>query len=87
MPKQVSPRTAKRSNGSAARQRLNKPALGSNPGEGSLAITISQEALASRAYELFLARGGQHGDALADWLQAERELLQSQATGGTPAVR
>jgi len=27
-----------------------------------------------RAYELFLARGGAHGDDLADWLNAEREL-------------
>ena len=35
------------------------------------------EAIALRAYELFLARGGQHGSDLEDWLQAERELLNA----------
>jgi hypothetical protein len=32
------------------------------------------EAIAQRAYELFLARGAQHGHDIDDWLQAEREL-------------
>lgn len=32
------------------------------------------ENVSRRAYELFLARGGQHGHDLEDWLQAEREL-------------
>jgi len=27
-----------------------------------------------RAYEVFLARGAAHGDDLADWFKAEREL-------------
>ena len=35
------------------------------------------EAIALRAYELFLARGGQHGRDLDDWLRAERELLDA----------
>ena len=35
------------------------------------------EAIANRAYELFLARGGEHGHALDDWLQAEQELLDT----------
>jgi hypothetical protein len=34
------------------------------------------EAIARRAFELFLARGGQHGRDLDDWLQAERELAR-----------
>jgi hypothetical protein len=33
------------------------------------------EAVAGRAYEIFLERGGQHGNDLDDWLQAEREML------------
>jgi hypothetical protein len=33
------------------------------------------EMIRVRAYELFLARGATHGDDLADWLNAERELL------------
>jgi hypothetical protein len=35
------------------------------------------EAIAKRAYELFLARGGENGHDLDDWLQAERELLDA----------
>jgi hypothetical protein len=41
------------------------------------------EAIAWRAFELFLARGGQDGHDLDDWLQAEREFknaAQSRAT-------
>lgn len=32
--------------------------------------------IARRAYELFEARGRQHGEDLGDWLQAESELLE-----------
>lgn len=32
------------------------------------------ELIARRAYELFEARGGAGGDALADWLEAERQV-------------
>jgi DUF2934 family protein len=35
----------------------------------------SHEQIAHRAYEIFLARGGQPGNPEQDWLQAERELL------------
>jgi hypothetical protein len=34
----------------------------------------TQEQIARRAYELFAARGGEHGHDVEDWLQAEREL-------------
>ncbi len=34
----------------------------------------SQEQIARRAYEIFLARGGKQGDSVQDWFQAEREL-------------
>jgi hypothetical protein len=34
----------------------------------------TQEQIARRAYELFLARGGTHGRHEDDWFQAEREL-------------
>jgi hypothetical protein len=30
--------------------------------------------ISRRAYDLFLARGGEHGRDLDDWAQAEREL-------------
>jgi Protein of unknown function (DUF2934) len=38
------------------------------------ATTTSAEAIACRAYELFLERGGEHGLDLDDWFRAEREL-------------
>lgn len=34
----------------------------------------SHEQIARRAYEIFLARGGQGGNPEQDWHQAEREL-------------
>ncbi|ATB41856.1 hypothetical protein CYFUS_007332 [Cystobacter fuscus] len=34
----------------------------------------SAEQISRRAYELFLARGGEHGHHDEDWVQAEREL-------------
>jgi DUF2934 family protein len=49
------------------------------------------EAIANRAYDLFLARGGEHGHDLDDWLQAEQELLEATRSrtrdikGGTAA--
>jgi len=38
-------------------------------------IEYLQEAIARRAYELSQLRNGAGGDPLADWLQAEREVL------------
>lgn len=35
---------------------------------------ISREAIAKRAYDKFLTRGGQDGADTKDWLEAEREL-------------
>jgi large subunit ribosomal protein L7/L12 len=36
--------------------------------------TITNEMIAARAYERFLARGGEHGHDVEDWLAAEAEL-------------
>jgi len=30
--------------------------------------------IASRAHDIYEARGGEHGKALDDWLRAEREI-------------
>jgi hypothetical protein len=35
---------------------------------------LSHDAIARRAYNLFLSRHAEHGHDLDDWLQAEREL-------------
>jgi hypothetical protein len=34
------------------------------------------EAIALRAYQIYLERGGAPGNALEDWTRAERELLE-----------
>ena len=38
------------------------------------AAPFSYDAIARRAYEIYLERGGAPGDPLDDWLRAEREL-------------
>lgn len=42
------------------------------------AAVPDRDRVASRAYELYQARGGADGQALEDWLAAERELEMSQ---------
>jgi hypothetical protein len=43
---------------------------------------IPREAIAERAYFLFLERGGEHGHDVADWLQAESELAGGRSGNG-----
>ena len=38
-------------------------------------MKAKQTKIAQRAYELFLVRKGQSGDHLADWYQAEKEIV------------
>ena len=38
---------------------------------------VTERDIACRAYELYLARNGEHGHDIEDWLQAERELRQT----------
>ena len=47
-----------------------------------LARTITENDIARRAYDLYLARGCEHGHDVEDWLQAERELN----AGSKPAL-
>ncbi|MFT3699260.1 MAG: DUF2934 domain-containing protein [Kofleriaceae bacterium] len=35
---------------------------------------IGDEAIAAKAYELFMERGGEHGHDVEDWLRAEAAL-------------
>ncbi|HWN98073.1 MAG TPA: DUF2934 domain-containing protein [Blastocatellia bacterium] len=37
-------------------------------------VEPSLEAIAKRAYEIYLARGGAHGNDTDDWLRAELDL-------------
>lgn len=43
---------------------------------------LTHEEIAQRAYEIYLERGGAPGDALGDWTQAERELLEKKSRPG-----
>ena len=49
--------------------------------------TVSEADIARRAYEYYCARGGQGGDALDDWLRAERELTAAPASSPAPVKR
>jgi hypothetical protein len=40
----------------------------------------TREEVELRAYEIYLQRGGRDGNALDDWLAAEKELFASSAT-------
>lgn len=42
-------------------------------GAGSM-LEVTPEQIQARAYEIYKARQGGPGDAVSDWLQAEREL-------------
>ncbi len=42
---------------------------------------LSAEEIASRAYELYVQRGGEHGKDVEDWLRAERELSHEPVLG------
>ena len=44
------------------------------PGKADATAEVTHEHIERRAYELFLARGAGEGDALGDWLAAERDL-------------
>lgn len=51
---------------------MDRPSISTNNGNRSKGI--SQEEIARRAYEFFLARGSVHGSDQEDWFQAEQEL-------------
>ncbi|MFL5318601.1 MAG: DUF2934 domain-containing protein [Myxococcaceae bacterium] len=46
----------------------------STPSQPQRNTFIDRAQTEQRAYELFLARGSQHGHDVEDWLQAEREV-------------
>jgi Protein of unknown function (DUF2934) len=38
-------------------------------------IGPTREQIERRAYEIYVARGGEHGHDIADWIMAEQELI------------
>ena len=63
VPAQVEPSTDKAANRGASGARLPAPGL-----------APTDEDIRLRAYHRYLERGGGHGQAFDDWLEAEREL-------------
>ena len=47
--------------------------------ESSNGNGVSEDAIARRAYEIYISRGAQHGQDFDDWIAAERELKQPAA--------
>jgi hypothetical protein len=45
-----------------------------------LQASVTSTDVARRAYDLYLARGREHGHDVDDWMQAERELRASSGT-------
>ena len=60
--------------GAATKQESNGASAHSAAPEAGSNTETNIETIRVRAYERFLARGAAHGDDLADWLNAEREL-------------
>lgn len=62
----------------ATRRKTNEPrATAANSSRKTARIrtaNVSEQDIARRAYELYMARGAENGHDLDDWLQAEREL-------------
>lgn len=58
----------------ATTSRRKAPATAQTPEPAPSPAMPTIEDLNRRAYEIYLGRNGQ-GDALSDWLQAERELM------------
>lgn len=52
------------------------------PAGDAVASDCVHERIRRRAFELFLARCGGHGDALSDWLEAERQLRAAELRRG-----
>lgn len=46
------------------------------------AAATERERVAQRAYELYQERGGSDGQAMEDWLSAERELVGGRSSTG-----
>ncbi len=57
-----------------SRQKTGRPLATSTPLAEHDSPT--REEIEHRAYEIYIARGGEHGSDLEDWIQAERELRE-----------
>jgi hypothetical protein len=54
------------------------------PKAPSSMLEVTPQRIQARAYEIYEARHGGPGDAVSDWLQAERELAALKRTSPLP---
>jgi len=52
--------------------------------EDAVSAEVTDEQVAARAFERFLARGGEHGHDVEDWLAAEEELRGAAGISNRP---
>jgi hypothetical protein len=64
----------------ASNSSLETPDQGSN---GETSSGDPRDRIATRAYQLYLARGGRDGGDFDDWINAERELIGSAPHSGS----
>jgi hypothetical protein len=79
--------TVRKGSGTAVRRRTKKEVVGTKHETNGTAVhngaagaESNIETIRLRAYELFLTRGATHGDDLADWFDAERELRDARTS-------
>jgi hypothetical protein len=84
MPTPRTPRTSKTAEQKPPRRRPKKPVPASSSDGPSRGSQVTHEEIAARAYEHFLARGGQLGDDWGDWFRAEAELAGDTAGKSEP---
>jgi hypothetical protein len=66
---------------------MNKPTEKSSPESEPQTVSgePTREEIELRAYQIYVERGGAHGQDVDDWLQAERELVEKHGKTGLKA--
>ena len=77
-----SPRTTKSASPPTPKATTPKKSPAPDATRASTPNGSDDNAIARRAYEIYQARGGDHGADIEDWLQAEREI-RSRRTGAS----
>ena len=82
MARTKTPRTISKTNGDSANTKPEVKKTSSGNGDTAAQISLLEEQIRFRAYELFEQRGKTHGHAHEDWIRAEAEV-RSRSGGRT----
>jgi hypothetical protein len=72
-------RTSKPTDGANGAAKPKRPPIRKPNGD-----VVADDLIARRAYEIYEARGGEHGADFDDWLEAERQIKQERQFQGAP---